>query len=359
MMKINLKNRNIRIDDNGCDFVLKLDENRKETKIKLLVLTDTQFMDVSNRRPELPKSEEWDPILIRENFNALCGNQIKSLITQVRPDLLLLPGDFIHGRFDDEGITLDWFCDFMDAFEIPWAPVFGNHDNESHKGVRWQCERLTSSRYCVFKRGNVTGNSNYCIGIAVGDRLIRVIHMLDSNGCKVSDDIDLEKTAGIYPDQMMLVEETTHRIMEIQGKVVPAFAVFHIPSEEYVKAEIEKGYKTDFRQNYTLGVDVKASEGDFGCKNEKIECFKTNESFLSTFKRCYVEAVIAGHCHRINTCIDYKNIKWLFGLKTGQYDGYNYGQTGGTLITLTGERFEVQHIPSLALYGPEPERKNL
>ncbi|MBQ4159593.1 MAG: hypothetical protein IJD83_01545, partial [Clostridia bacterium] len=57
---------------------------------------------------------------------------------------------------------------------------------------------------------------------------------------------------------------------------------------------------------------------------------------------------------RINTCITYKNIRWVFGLKTGQYDSHLPGQLGGTLVRLDNDRFEVSHVPALVNYAPFP-----
>ncbi|MBR6747667.1 MAG: hypothetical protein IKM07_01925, partial [Clostridia bacterium] len=61
-----------------------------------------------------------------------------------------------------------------------------------------------------------------------------------------------------------------------------------------------------------------------------------------------------GHCHSINTCISHRGIRWVFGLKTGQYDYHIPGQLGGTLITLDHDSFDVRHIPTLAPYAPFP-----
>ena len=158
----------------GCDFVVQLGDKRKNTKIKLLQITDMQFIDSMQRRTpdrlRIGEINAWIP----ENFDKQCGNQIRSLITQTNPDLIFITGDMIYGSFDDKGSTFEWFCVFMDSFEIPWAPVFGNHDNESVKGVAWQCEKLQKSKNCLFRRGNVSGNGNYTVGIATGDKLIRV-----------------------------------------------------------------------------------------------------------------------------------------------------------------------------------------
>jgi len=342
----------------GCDFVVKLPKTRKNTKIKLLQITDMQVIDATQcRTPDRLRDDEksaWNP----DNFDVLCANQIRALVTQTEPDLIFITGDIIYGQFDDAGTTFDWFCSFMDSFEIPWAPVFGNHDNESYRGVAWQCERFTSSKYCLFRRGTVTGNGNYSVGIAVGEELVRVMYMLDSNGC-YSDDPDVIRPEGIYPDQVSLVQEMAQRISMAQNRMVPAFMAFHIPTAEFHEAERANGYDTEERTLYTLGVDVPAKSGDFGFKLETFKPITVEGNFMEVLKACHVDGMFAGHCHAINTCISYQGICWVFGLKTGLYDYHIPGQLGGTLVTLEGDDFAVCHVPALTAYGPFPGKAKI
>ena len=339
----------------GCDFVIRLNEKRK---IRILQLTDMQAIDSTQRRtPDRLRSDEikaWEP----ENFDALCGDHIRSVVAQARPDLIIITGDMTYGSFDDTGSTLLWLCRLMDSFSIPWAPVFGNHDNESRMGVAWQCRQLEESRYCVFRRGSVSGNGNYTVGVAVGDELIRVLHMTDSNGCSASEDESVIKTKGIYPDQMDRIRAVTKTIRKAQKRSVKAFMAFHIHVDVFAEAERAKGYRTDERSSYTIGVDVPAQDGDFGCKTEDLRkgVIETGEGFTDFLKECDVDGVFVGHCHGINTCVQYNGIKWVYGLKTGQYDYHNVGQLGGTLITVEGDEFDVTHVPSLTILGAYPRK---
>ena len=241
----------------------------------------------------------------------------------------------------------------MDQFAIPWAPVFGNHDNESKMGVKYQCDMLENSKYCLFKRGNVTGNGNYTVGIAIDNELIRVLHMLDSNGC-YSDDKEVVCDRGIYPDQIQMVKENTELITSTQGKIVPAFMAFHIPTEEFREAEVSRGYSTDGKATFVIGVDVEQKGNDFGCKMEPLNLAKNKTDFLNDAKECNVDGVFCGHYHKNSTCVEYEGIKWTFGLKTGQYDYHTPGQFGGTLITLEGTEFYVNHLPALTPLAPYP-----
>ena len=86
----------------GCDFVLKLPEDRVSTEIRILQITDTQIIDSTQcRTPDRLRPDEiaaWTP----DRFDGQCGNHIRSLITQAHPDLLIMTGDIIYGSFEIE-----------------------------------------------------------------------------------------------------------------------------------------------------------------------------------------------------------------------------------------------------------------
>ena len=337
----------------GCDFVVQLSEDRKGTGVKILQITDMQIIDAAQRRrPDRIRPDEiaaWG----REKFDALCGNHIRSLVAQSRPDLIILTGDIVYGSFDDAGTTYRYMCDLMDSFQIPWAPVFGNHDNESFMGVTWQCEQFEKCNYCLFKRGEVSGNGNYTVGVAVGDTLIRVLHMLDSNGCCGGTDPSIVKIEGIYPDQLALVADNTARIRSAQKREVPAFMAFHIPVDCFKQAEIAKGYRQGNDDTYVIGVDVEAKDNDFGFCHETYRTLKT-DGFIEFLNEHNVDGVFVGHVHNACYCISYQGVSWTFGLKTGQYDYHIPYQLGGMLITLTGGDFSVNAIQSLLPCGTMP-----
>ncbi len=337
----------------GCDTVVQLGEDRKNTPVTLLQLTDMQIIDAAQRRtPDRLRVDEinaWPP----EQFDALCGDHIRSLVAQTEPDMLFLTGDLVYGSFDDAGTSFRWFCDFMESLGLPWAPVFGNHDNETQMGVAWQCELFEACPHCLFRRGNVTGNGNYTVGIAAGDTLLRVLYMTDSNGCGASADPEVERRAGIYPDQLTRIRKSYGQITASQGHPVPGFMAFHIPTVQFREAELAAGYRTQEREFYTIGVGVPARAGEFG---SCLETYRPMDipGFGEMVRDCAIDGVFVGHCHSINTCIRHEGVRWVFGLKTGQYDYHIVGQLGGTTVTLSGADFQVAHVPALVPLAPYP-----
>ena len=344
----------------GCDFVVRLPESRGKGQVRVLQITDPQMIDTTQigDGSVLPSDDHISESEMKawraENFDCQCGNHIRSLVAQTNPDLIFITGDLVYGRYDNDGSALRWLASLLDSFCIPWAPVFGNHDNEAKVGVDFQCRIFEESEYCLFKRGNVTGNGNYTVGIAVGDELIRVLHMLDSNGCKHTDDPSVQKKKGIYPDQLDLVEKKTAQINAASKKAVPAFLAFHIPHEIFHEAEVEKGYWTPERQYYVLGVDVTAQDGDFGFKLDACDTFSTEVDITDFAERNSIDGIFIGHHHNTATVINYKGMKLVFGLKTGQYDSYIPGNIGGTLITLWSNEYTVLNVSSCCPYGPVP-----
>ena len=129
------------------DFVLHISNGKNPV---ILQLTDTQIIDASQKRfPTRIGNEEigyWLPT----RKNERCYNYLTEIITSVKPDLIIMTGDVVYGEFDDKGSSLTEFIEFMEKFEIPWAPVFGNHDNECTKGVDWPCQQSERATHCIF-----------------------------------------------------------------------------------------------------------------------------------------------------------------------------------------------------------------
>lgn len=354
-----------------CDFLVDLPAGRR---VRLLQLTDMQVIDANQRRTadRLTPAEIicWQP----ERMRAECFDHIRSLVAQTRPDLIFITGDIVYGEFDDSGKSLLAFCSLMDSFRIPWLPVFGNHDNESARGVLWQCARFEESAWCLFRRGTVHGNGNYTVGIRQGGTLIRVLYMMDSNGCGGTDPC-VYHHVGFHEDQVEWLNACGQRVTAAAGNV-PGFVAFHIPTVEFIRAAVEKGYQSadpsadpsTRERPYVIGVDCPAQDGDFGCKREQHSAFKAPGDFRGALASCHADGVFVGHCHAINTTILWQGIRWTYGLKTGQYDYHIPGQIGGTLIELEPDAaedapngqaevspFTVRHVPSLTLYGPFPK----
>lgn len=332
------------------DFVVQAEEGRE---FRILQLTDTQIIDPGQSRyPERigDTTPITDEVLYKEVFY-----YIEEAIKRTDPDLIIMTGDIVYGEFDDSGEILCKIVDYMESFDIPWAPVWGNHDNESTKGVTWQCAQFENAEHCLFKRGEVTGNSNYTIGVKQGDRLIKVIYMMDSNGCgngksysympsfgEYNQDEKIVTAAGFGNSQLEWLDTTCTNITNSLGYTPSKFAAFHIPIKEYSDAATIKGYQSSDAQKEFYIRDE--SGEDFGKKYESIRGMNVPD-FWMLLKKHSFDGVFVGHNHTNNFSIVYDGIRLTCGLKTGEHDRNRNDMKGGTLITVAagGESFTVEH----------------
>lgn len=330
----------------GLDYILDFDADRE---IKVLQLTDPQIIDSAQKRSadriDASSTAAWAP----ENMNTVLFDEMDRLIAAQKPDLILVTGDIIYGEFDDAGTSLDAFITKMESYKIPWAPVFGNHDNESLIGVTEQCNRFVNANYCLFtRRHEIGGNGNYAIGIAVKGTLQRTIFMMDSNGCYNIPEADRDIVS--TGNQLFDTQIAWYQSVAAKSNV-PSFMCFHISPPDTNKAIVEKGlqdtYDTDnYYADYDLGDEGSGQEA-FGLKQGQIGD-TLNKYLYSYLKTSGTDGVFLGHLHLVSISVEWQGIRWTFGRKTGCYDQYptrnGTKATGGTLITLNGADFEVQYV---------------
>ena len=257
------------------DFTLEVPSNRG---IKILQLTDTEIIDAAQMRSAGALTSAQQEEYARKNIYVNCLNYISELIENDRPDLIVITGDIVNGNFDDNGSMWLRIVEFMDSFDIPWAPVFGGLDNASAKGASWQITQLDSADNCLFNSGTVTENGDYTIGITDGGVLRRVIFMLDSNGGN-----------GISSSQINWVKSVAANIESYYGSV-PAFVFFN------------KDSATDF-------------SSDFATAN--------------------IDGVFKGNNPSNNSTTLLDGIYYTYGTKTGSYGTYTASKVGGTYITVS------------------------
>ena len=232
--------------------------------LRILQLTDMQIIDASQcRNPDRlndTEKEKWAP----ENVEKNCFIQIKDLVTQTQPHLILVTGDIVYGEFDDSGKMLRKFVDFMESLNIPWAPVFGNHDKESAIGIDAICNMLESAEHCLFKTETEEfedGEGNYAVKIYQGNKLIQMVYMLDTKGCTKATDESIRRVASITENQCKFIEKKAAEAKKEAGATVPGILAYHIPSKEFFLAYEEKGYPIE--DGIVLGVDVPAEDGEY------------------------------------------------------------------------------------------------
>lgn len=319
------------------DFVITVPASREP---KILQLTDTQIIDSSQKRTGDRLTSQLNSYWAADQKYARCYDYLDEIISSVAPDIILITGDLVYGEFDDRGSSLIEFIAFMDSFDIPWAPVFGNHETESNRGVDWQCEQLENSKNCLFSQRKLTGNGNYTVGIKQGDKLTRVFFMLDSNGGSNASAKSLEnghtKTSiGFGTDQINWYTNLATKLKEKSPETKISMA-FHIQLAVFADAFSEK-YGTDGKTT-RIYIDrlQNKPEGDFGYIGAGLKgSWDKDKKIWNGFKQLGVDSVFVGHEHANSASIVYEGIRLQYGMKCSTYDRLNYVSSTGQVIDCT------------------------
>lgn len=316
------------------DFLFPMPDGRP---LRVLQLTDIQTMDLTCTR-NATRDRQIKGAYFK---NGVYGMEeraygfIRSVIRAAAPDLIVLTGDNVYGEFDDNGRMLCELIECMEEAGIPWAPTFGNHDNESRMGVDWQCEQFAAAPHCLFSRGSVTGNANFSIGLVQGGAPKFALILLDTNGCHIVGN-------PVAPEEGLTLDNPCYDKLENKNYIapdqidwyrhcvagLPNMVFLHIPPICYIEA-------LQARYGFEFGSSVTLSAPDTGAYVEQMrfsDFTDADGAFFKALQACDCRAVFAGHQH-LNDCIlrDWQGVTLGYGLKTGYNTYWRRGSTGGTL----------------------------
>ncbi len=323
------------------DFIVEVPVGRDPV---VLQLTDTQIIDSAQARSEL--SQAYQDHWATDRIDDLCFHYLTEVINAANPDFIIITGDVVHGMYDDNGTSLLALIDFMESFQIPWSPIFGNHDNESKMGADWQCAQFEKAEYCLFEQKTLSGNCNYSVGIAQGGELKRVFYMLDTNAVSSASEESLANghTYGDYcgakPDQIAWCLEQMQRVIEIAPDVKMSLAC-HIQPSVFGEAFVEK-YNVDIsvnKPNFNIDLYEGKEEGDFGyIGKELIGGWDHSKSTFNAMKELGLDSIFVGHVHYNTASVVYEGVRLHYGVKSGEHDRVN------AINTTTGEIIEADRV---------------
>lgn len=320
-------------DTYGGQKWIRTIEKQPGKDFKILQITDTQLY-----------------MLPGDNKKAL--ELTKELVTEEKPDLVVLTGDNVSALFTDW--LIDDVIDCMESLGVPWAPVYGNHDGEGKADLKWQGEQFMKAEHCLYQPGpsNLTGEGNYIINVTENGKVIQSLILMDSGNHDTYGDGSGEETSAyayIHYDQIEWYKWAIRSVSAQQygsfdpadGKVVESMAFFHIALPEMKEALLpyldENGL-----------VEVPEQLG-FGAIREGIACPPLNSGLFDAMKELgSTKNIFFGHDHANDASIVYEGIRMTYGVKTGPSpkpwnDAVAYG---GTRITLkdADHSVRVEHI---------------
>ncbi len=237
--------------------------------------------------------------------------QLKQLIQEVNPDLIVVGGDTVLTAWND--ICTQQFCDFMEKFEIPWAPVFGNHDYEGRADKAKIAEIYESAEHCLFKSGpaGMNGMGNYIVNLTRNSQPVYSLFLLDDGQFRVVDGKITD--GGVNANQIAWYKWAVNGIRETSGNAVPNMAFMHVAVPEYL--QIEDGF-------------------ELGDRREGTYTAKVNDGFFEAFKENGGTHMFAGHDHNNNFITEYDGVKLGYMTKSSYNCYFDFDCLGGTMLTL-------------------------
>lgn len=352
----------IKLED-CVDFVLNVDGGRD---VKILQLTDLQIIDSMQQRTPDRLGEGQTEMWLPEKMYDLVWKYMREAVERVQPDLIVLSGDNVYGEFDDKGTTQSALIAELDSYGIPWTLTFGNHDNETRKGVAYTCEQYAQAENCLFRRGPVEtvdgqerllaeGNGNFNIGIVQDGKLTEVVWLMDSNGHTDNDPSqNMFSEVGLMSGQIEWFRERNELLKVYNGGTSPkSIGFFHHPMRAYGDAVKKYGYSSPNNKFWGDGNALKPfspfeipenDNGDSGAMLEDCVYIDSSYTFHEMLKKYNCEGWFFGHYHKNSASAVYDGVRYTFGLKASLYDYHEPSMIGGTEIIVGESPLAVRHV---------------
>lgn len=294
----------------------------------VLNLTDTQLYN-----------EEWEE---GHNSRAILTHTISELIKEEKPDLITITGDLAWSGHD---ASYDALADFLDSFGIPWAPVWGNHDNQGGaEKIDAVATRYLTHPLCVYEKGSPSlGNGNYVIAIEEEGKIVEGIIMTDSHDrmpYTAADGTQSNEWAKLTPEQLIWYREQIEMLKSLGCQ--DTTLMMHIPIYSYREAWAAAANSAIDPKSVTPESSTDPSnwnEGhtdSFGVKYEDICSYPEDEGAFALIKELgSTKHIICGHDHVNNFVVAYKGVKFIYSLKTGPGCYWDPSLNGGTLLRIT------------------------
>lgn len=248
--------------------------------------------------------------------------RINEVIDAEKPDLVIFTGDVIFGKPAEESIR--FVLQQVSDKKIPFAVVFGNHDDEQGLSRAQLFDIIKTIPYSITAdTKGLSGVGNYILPVKSGDgkKDANLLYCFDSHAYTGFKDV------GGYDhikfDQIAWYRESSRKYTQQNGgSPIPSLAFFHIPLPEYAQAASdETAILTGTR------------------KEKSCPPVLNSGMFVSMKEMGDVMATFVGHDHDDDYAVLWKGILLCYGRYTGGNTVYNNLPNGARVIELTeGEK---------------------
>ena len=293
------------------------------------------FLILNFSDPQLTDSE-WN-----EDAGAIVTGTVKELTERVRPDLITLSGDLAWAGHRDSYARL---ADLMESCGVPWAPVFGNHDNQNgQEEVDSTLEIFSARKGFLFERGDPSlGCGNYVIAITEGGKPLHAVFMTDTHNLKpaVSPEGEAYKDWSDLNAEQIAWYEKTAAALKADG-CPETTVIMHIPCYSFRQAfaaALKPGIDplsvdpTDGAQTECWN---EGYEDSFGVAFDGVSSYPVDNGFLdSVIAVGSTKTIICGHNHTTDFSVPYRGVRHVFSLKVGPGCFWDEKLNGGTVVRI-------------------------
>lgn len=367
-------------------YILTVD---KKSDFKILNLTDLQL------------SEGMSQKSINRTYEL-----VRQLVKETNPSIVTFTGDNTWLKNSKKAVKrfvkeIDNICI---EFDVPWAPILGNHDAESDVDANWIFDEYLKSQNIIFNykenanrnkdlaKGpmNISGVGNYVINVKsandskifhsmimmdthslgsystidsvnIGSEKINLTGLNESEKLKLnewitkdgyifapSEDVNNNEYTVVGTGYDYIKENQIHwyeymvkGLAESTGAPVESSLFIHIPLPEYnMAAKIYEPINDGF---------TKDENGNFGMLREPIcSPYYNSGMFEKIIELNSTKNVICGHEHKNNFSVLYRGVRLTYATKTG--DGHDWVEDGSVCGGTVLEFDETEKLTVSPIY---------
>lgn len=367
-------------------YILTVD---KKSDFKILNLTDLQL------------SEGMSQKRINRTYKL-----VRQLIQETNPSIVTFTGDNTWLKNSKKAVKrfvkeIDEICI---EFDVPWAPILGNHDAESDVDGNWIFDEYLQAQNIIFNYKenvnrskdlakspiNISGVGNYVINVksAIDDEIFHSMIMMDTHSLGSYSTIDsvnigsekinltglneseklklnewITKDGYIFApsedvnnneyiavgtgydyikeNQIHWYEYMVNGLTEYNDAPVESTLFIHIPLPEYnMAAKIYEPINDGF---------TKDENGNFGMLREPIcSPYYNSGMFEKIVELNSTKNVICGHEHKNNFSVLYRGVRLTYATKTG--DGHDWVEDGSVCGGTVLEFDETEKLTVSPIY---------
>lgn len=305
----------------GIENYEKVVTKKSNQDFKILSFTDVQLHD----------GEDY----------SIAEHVIETLVEREQPDFIVFLGDLLNDdRTYKSVVNAKKFIAQIDSYDIPWAPILGNHDNEDYQPGYESAKTTTSAELCkwyseadncVFTYGptEIPGKSNYFVTVKdeTTQKPVQTLIFLDSRLSGLQDAHDI-----------FYREVINYSKAQNNGFVVPSTLFTHIALPEYGD-EYAKARACDYAN---IVGSINRDPCDLASGTKLI--YQSIKELGST------DMVVCGHDHEnAYYTVNDDGITLAYSMKSSQGDKYtNFAELGGSLVTINDEGKNIRYVKDLS-----------